>query len=178
MGIAYYHVQDLISLVHSHHAFINCVLSLMLHKMSCHYQSVYAELTRALKIVFCVCRAFQSLPSSEDSIYRVHSGVKGKACESWVLTVLTRLMKEMLDGTSVNQAYSVTKGTLWIYSADRVHLVNIGKYLWVSIYRAGSANEGFSCFGILRSIELFVGSSRLRRWILIILRFILANLTI
>ena len=83
----------------------------------------------------------------------------------------------MLDGTNVNRAHSITKGTLWICSVNPVHLVNTGKSLWVSIYQVGSANEEFSCFGILSLIVLFVGSSRLRRWILIILCCIQADLT-
>ena len=49
-------------------------------------------------------------------------------------------------------------------------------FFWVSIYQVGSANEGFSYFEILSSIELFVGSSQFRRWILIILGCIQADL--
>ena len=45
----------------------------------------------------------------------------------------------------------------------------------VSDYQARLANKGFSCFGILSSIELFVGSIRLRRTILIMLSYIQAN---
>ena len=75
----------------------------------------------------------------------------------------------MLDGTSLNRAHLVNKGNLWICSVNRVHLVKIGKSLWVTIYWAGPTNEGFSCFGILSSIELFVGSIQFKRWILNIL---------
>ena len=82
----------------------------------------------------------------------------------------------MLDGTSVNQAHSITKGTLWIWDINQVHLVNIGKSLWFSIYRERSTNEGFSCFSKLSSIELFAGSRWLRRWILIILSCIQVDL--
>ena len=85
-------------------------------------------------------------------------------------------MKKILDRTNVNQAHSVTKGMLWICNVNQVHLVNTWKSLWVSIYRVGLANEGFSCFGILSLIEFFVGSSQMRRWILIILSCIQAEL--
>ena len=34
--------------------------------------------------------------------------------------------------------------------------------LWVSVYQAGLANEGFSCFGILSLMDLFFGSSQMR----------------
>ena len=61
---------------------INCVLSLMLHKMSYQFQSVYVKLTQAVKTIFCVYQAFMCLPSSEGSVYRVHSGDKEKCTEN------------------------------------------------------------------------------------------------
>ena len=83
----------------------------------------------------------------------------------------------MLDGTNFIWAHLVIKGTLWICSVNWVHLVNIGKSLWVSIYWVGLANEGFSCFGIPSSIKLFFGSNWLIRWILIVLSYVQADLT-
>ena len=55
---------------------INFVLSLMLQKMSYHYQSVYVELTQALKTIFYGYLAFLILFCSGDSFYRVHSGIE------------------------------------------------------------------------------------------------------
>ena len=86
-------------------------------------------------------------------------------------------MKKILDVTNINRAHLVTKGTLWIWNVNQVHLVNIEKKNWVSVYREKSANEGFSNFGILSSIDLVVGSSRLGRWILSILSCIQVDLT-
>ena len=50
-----------------------------------------------------------------------------EVCRKWVLTKLTWLMKKMLDGTSINQAYLIAKGTLKICNVNWVHLINIGK---------------------------------------------------
>ena len=94
---------------------------------------------------------------------------------------------------SVNQAHSVTKensqnlvSTKFTHetkkvgmktSVNRAHLVDEGKSIMGSVYWVELANKGFSCFGILSSINLLVGFSRLRRWILSILSCIQVDLT-
>ena len=70
-----------------------------------------------------------------------------------MLTKITLLPKELCE-------YAMLTEFNWLPQEN---------LFWVSIYQVGSANKGFSVFGILSSIEFFVGSSQFRRWILIIL---------
>ena len=80
---------------------IGFVLSLMLHYISYHLLIVLTELTRALKKVPCVYRAFLYSLSSKDSVYRVHSGDKGD-CEKLSVNQAHSVNEGNLDGTSVN----------------------------------------------------------------------------
>ena len=85
--------------------------------------------------------------------------------KSWmelVLTELTWLPKELCQDVILTEFTWLTKE----------------KKNWVSVYRVGSTNKGLSCFGILSLIDLSVGLSWLRRWLLIILSYIWADLTI
>ena len=85
--------------------------------------------------------------------------------ESWMELVLTKLTQLPKD---FSKFAMLTK----------LLLVNTRNYFWVSIYRDGLANEGFSYFGILSQTNLSIGSIELWWWILIILFCISANLTI
>ena len=64
-----------------------------------------------------------------------------------VLNELTWLPKEICE-------YAVLTKVTWLTQEN---------HCCVSVYRVGSANEGFTCFSILSSINLFFGSSRLGR---------------
>ena len=66
-----------------------------------------------------------------------------------------------LNRVSVNRVHSVAKGFCKFTVLTKHMLVNIRNHFKTSVYRVGSANEGFSYFGILILIDLSIGSSRL-----------------
>ena len=78
-----------------------------------------------------------------------------------VLTKLTQLPKEVCEDVVL------TKFT-WLTQENNFS---------VSVYQVGSANKGFSCFGILSLLDLFFGSSQLRKWRIIVISYIQVELT-
>ena len=143
-------------------------------QMSYHYQSVYVNLNQAMKIIFYVYQAFlfrrQGLLGSLGHLREVH--------RSWVLTELTRLMKESWMEPVLIKLTWLPKDFCNFLVLTKLLLVNTRNHFRVSFYRVGSTNEGFSYFGILSSIDLSIDYSWLWWWILIILSYIWANLTI
>ena len=148
------------------------MLSLMLH-MSYHCQSVHVELTQPVKIVFYVYRAFlcrrKCLLSSLERWRKSFRGL--------VLGNLTRLMKESWMELVLTKLTQFPKYFYYFAVLIKLLFVNKENHFWVSFYQVGSANEGFSYFVVLSSIDLSIHSSRLRWWILIILSCIWADLT-
>ena len=84
-----------------------------------------------------------------------------KVSKELVLIELTWLPKKFYE-------YAVLTKFGWLTQENHFRL---------SDYWARSANKGFSCFGILSLMNLSISTIQLRRWIIIVLICIQADLT-
>ena len=119
----------------------NCVLSLMLHKCHISWQTVLTELSwSAKKISESTKHSWKLLYGN--SVYRAHSGIKGKLVKNSVDQVL------MVNGgnlvrVSVNQVHLVAKGFCKFVILTKHLLVNTENHFRISVYQARLANERF-----------------------------------